>query len=88
MSGVSITNGQSKFDLMQSLFVRKQRDHISPLFLEDNRTTMHCFVNSVEAEDNSGSSWNIAGFFRNNEKFKAYYRTDKRTGTYTILGQE
>lgn len=49
---------------------------------------MHCFVNSVEAEDNSGSSWNIAGFFRNNEKFKAYYRTDKRTGTYTILGQE
>lgn len=88
MSGISITNGPSKFDLMQSLFVRKPTRPYITFVLEDNRTTMHCFVNSVESEDNSGSSWNIAGFFRNNEKFKAYYRTDKRTGTYTVLDQE
>lgn len=89
MSGVSITNGQSKFDLMQALLVRKP---VRPSFnftLEDNKTIVCCMVDSVESEDGSGESYNIEGWVASRrKKFKAYYRTDDRTGTYTVLGQE
>jgi hypothetical protein len=81
MIPVSITNGPSKFDLMQALFVRKPtRPTVTFIVSQDN--AVQVFIDLVEAEDASGESWNIKGSVGNNKKFLAYYQTDKRTGRY------
>lgn len=82
-SSTEIINGPSKFDLMQALFACKPTP-IKVTFhfpLTESSVT----ILSVEREDGSGESWNLRGVAGNNQKWKAYYRTDKRIGTITLL---
>jgi hypothetical protein len=82
-----ITNGPSKFDLMQALFVRQPTRPVFELSLTVGPvglTKVKCMVNSVESEDGSGESWNIEGYV-GDKKFTAFYRTDKRTGMYRTV---
>lgn len=85
MSSVNIVNGPSKFDLTQALFVWKP---IKPKvnFSFSKGYDVSAVILSVQSEDGSGESWNIEGYVGNNQRFKAYYRTDRRTGTYTFVG--
>ena len=83
MRVVAIINGPSKFDLAQALLVRKPGRPSVTFTLYS--TTVEAFVDSLEAEDNSGESWNLTGYVGNNTRFEAYYRTDKRIGRYKVF---
>lgn len=51
---------------------------------------LECVIESMAREDGSGQSWNLGGYLRlvgSTEidlKFKAYYRTDRRIGVFTL----
>lgn len=86
-----IINGPSKSDLFTEFPLpvnRKKRlvFHVVPKNGNRNQVTeVHGLVMSMEMEDGSGESWNISGYTENNKRFKAYYRTNKRTGVYQII---
>ena len=90
MSEATIVNGPSKGDIFTELWLpvnRKER-HVFTLSQKTTgpASTIPVFVQimSIEMEDGTGESWNISGYVGNSKKFTAYYRTDKRTGTYRI----
>lgn len=85
MVEAKIIQGPSKFDLVQALFVRKPTRPNITFTLGHADEEVNAFVDSVEAEDGSGESWNIKGYVGNNKKFTAYYRTDRRAGIYRVF---
>ncbi len=88
MSGVSIVDGSSKFDLMQALLVRKPVRPGITFTLEDSKTEVFCMVDLVKSKNESGEDYYIEGWVGNHVQFKANYQTDRQTGTYTILDHE
>ena len=85
MFEAKIIQGPSKFDNMQALFVRKPMKPNVIFTLGYADEEVKAFIDSVEAEDSSGESWNIEGRVENNKKFTAYYRTDRRAGLYRLF---
>ncbi|MBP6949016.1 MAG: hypothetical protein KBC41_00540 [Candidatus Pacebacteria bacterium] len=89
MSEDTIINGPSKSDLFTEFPLpvnRKKRliFHVVPKN-GNHSIEVHGLVMSMEMEDGSGESWNISGYTGNNKRFKAYYRTNRRTGVYQII---
>lgn len=84
MSITMIINGPSKFDLMQALMVRKPVRPNVTFFIQGKIAGIVANIDSLEDEDGSGESWNVTGFTGSNQKFTAYYRTEKRIGSYKI----
>ena len=82
MSITMIINGPSKFDLMQALMVRKPVRPNVAFFIQGKIAGIVANIDSLEDEDGSGESWNISGYTGNNQKFTAYYRTEKRIGSF------
>ncbi len=77
---LDVKNGPGKFDLMLGLFERK----IVYFFLS-NGCSVGCQILSIQQEDGSCNSWNIAGFVVNdNSDFEGYYTTKKNTGFLMI----
>ncbi len=84
----TITNGPSKFDLMNALpdGDSKNRRTIKFTILEENGPNLLPFIsepitiNRLEPEDGSGESWLFEGWYGKNREVKGYFRTDERRG--------
>jgi len=90
-----IVAGPSKYDLQKALFDRMgngNKPH-TVTFTNDKGARIVAVILVVAAEDGSGESWNIEGYFTNlttnrsdvslNIKFEGYFRTDRRIGHLT-----
>lgn len=85
MSCSNIVNGPSKHDLFLALSEPKFPTPRTVTFqLEGMRGLgFRVVIDSIEAEDGSGQGWNIKGRMNGSqEKFEAYFRTDRRKGTF------
>jgi len=97
-----VVSGPSKWDLSLALFDRSSSSARKVLFgmkFNDRVADHEVQVNSVEAEDGSGESWNITGYAtliagegplrgsvpRRPRHVSIYFRTDNRKGSITFL---
>ncbi len=93
-----IIDGPSKFDLLLALFDRKSVNTRQVTFATENGRdlgqTLSATINSVEAEDGSGESWNLKGYFVSRLRgtipappvhFQMYFHTGRRQGMITEI---
>jgi hypothetical protein len=85
-SGHAITEGPSKFDLMNSLFKKDEKIQFS-VQTEKEKIQFPFLVHSIAAEDGSRDRWIVEGYTFNTNKqcsdanMKLYFDSRSRTGS-------
>ncbi|MFA5229931.1 MAG: hypothetical protein WC422_00410 [Candidatus Paceibacterota bacterium] len=80
---VSLENGPGKFEIMLSLFDKKEI-----AFTLCGGHVLGVRITSVQEEDGSGESWNLEGRLTGqfaSQSFRAYYSTKRNKGSITLF---